>query len=580
MGKRDTSRDPKGLRNWLTRHKWLWTFIQTIPGLNRFANWYLLTKAIAPIEARPEPLCTGWRYTTWESLTNRRWSSRHLPPHPQDNLPAAETVAEELFLRDEDGFRPSPKSTLLFPYFAQWLVDGFLVGDAVDRRRNYSNHQIDLCQLYGLRHELTDLIREQRGGRLKSEDDGNGEFPPKLYGSNGTVKPEFSIKREGYPGFVDVGAMPIFVDKQDTEVGMHVPDLELKYGHEFPDGTVLPRHLVFREIPRQERVFEIERAHPERLRELFAIANDRGNATPAFTMMSTLFLREHNRIARTLDEAYGWEDERTFQTTRNILIVILLRIVIEEYINHITPYHFKFFADPESFFKPYAWKWQNWMTTEFQLLYRWHSMIPDRLTLGNDAIPTRESLWNPGLLVQHGLANMFQYASDQTSGEIGAKNTWKWLVEMTDIPSIKMGRLCEIKPYNEYRALCDLPRITDFDQITADESVQAALKRLYGSVDQIEYYSGIFCEDVRPNSALAPLIGVMVGADAFSQALPNPLLQKRIWNRDTFSRVGWDIIHEQPHTLEALLKRNTPELSSTERDALSISMTRKDWKRT
>src|SRR5690606_40281121 len=41
-----------------------------------------------------------------------------------------------------------------------------------------------------------------------------------------------------------------------------------------------------------------------------------------------------------------WDDERLFQTTRNILIVLLIKLVVEEYINHITPYHFRFTLDP------------------------------------------------------------------------------------------------------------------------------------------------------------------------------------------------------------------------------------------
>ncbi len=175
---------------------------------------------------------------------------------------------------------------------------------------------------------------------------------------------------------------------------------------------------------------------------------------------------------------------------------------------------------------------------------------------------------------------MFQFASNQPAGEIGPKNTWKWLVERTEVPSIKMGRLSKLAPYNDYRELCGMPRVTSFDQITGNEDVQRALAKHYGSVDKIEYYTGIFCEDVRENSALAPLIGIMVGADAFSQALPNALLQSRVWNKNTFSPRGWEIIHEEQQTIEALLKRNTPELTSTQCDALSISMTREDWKRT
>lgn len=578
MGTRDTSRDPRGVKNLLTRCGWLWRLIQAMPWLRRCVNAILLKHAIKALPDRPEPLSNNWDYTTWEGLTNRRWASRHLPPVPQDDLPEPAALAQDLFGRIDGQFKPSSKSTLVFPYFAQWFVDGFLAGDAVDRRRNLSNHQIDLCQLYGLHPEVTMLIRLGKGGMLKSQNDGQGEFPPFLHDADGHIKPEYCIKREGYRGFADIAQSQIYVAKADGEVTADLLDRELRNAHQFPDGTKLPRHLVFNEIPRRERLLEWE-GQPDQVRHVFAIANDRGNSTLAFTMMSSLMLREHNRIARQLDAKYGWCDERTFQTTRNILIVILLKIVVEEYINHIAPYHFKFFVDPERFFKPQAWKWQNWMTTEFQLLYRWHPMIPDELRLGDDLIDSSQTLWNPKLLLDNGLPQLFQYASNQAAGEIGPNNTWEWLIENAEVPSIKMGRICRLAPYNDYRELCGMPRVTRFDQITGDERVQQSLAKHYGSVDRIEFYTGIFCEDVRDNSALGPLIGAMVGADAFSQALPNPLLQKRIWNKDTFSPLGWDMIHGEEHTIEALVKRNSPELSAAERDALSISMTRSDWKR-
>ena len=64
--------------------------------------------------------------------------------------------------------------------------------------------------------------------------------------------------------------------------------------------------------------------------------------------------------------------------------------------------------------------------------------------------------------------------------------------------------------------------------------MQAALKELYGTVDQIELFPGLFAEDARPNSVLPSLIGRMVGVDAFSQALTNPLLAPRVFNEETF----------------------------------------------
>ena len=72
----------------------------------------------------------------------------------------------EFFTREDGVIRAeSPKSTLLFPYFAQWFTDGFLRSDRSeprDPRRNESNHEIDLMQLYGLNPSQTRALRTFR----------------------------------------------------------------------------------------------------------------------------------------------------------------------------------------------------------------------------------------------------------------------------------------------------------------------------------------------------------------------------------------------------------------------------------
>jgi hypothetical protein len=94
---------------------------------------------------------------------------------------------------------------------------------------------------------------------------------------------EYCIKRSGYRGFVDIGVMQIHVEKEEREVGADLQDRPLRHATAFDDGTVLPRHLVYQEIPRREKLFEWEGA-PEKVKQVFAIVNDRGNSTPAFTM--------------------------------------------------------------------------------------------------------------------------------------------------------------------------------------------------------------------------------------------------------------------------------------------------------
>ena len=118
--------------------------------------------------------------------------------------------------------------------------------------------------------------------------------------------------------------------------------------------------------------------------------------------------------------------------------------------------------------------------------------------------------------------------------------------------------------------MCQFPRATDFDQITSDSIAQKHLKDLYGSVDNIEFYVGLYAEDVRPGSALGPLVGRLIGIDAFSQVLTNPLLANNIFNPDTFSPVGWEIIHET-NSLEDIVHRNIPHNGIRRQSSRSIA---------
>jgi len=593
MPGRDTSKDKKDLvKTVLARSTGICSLIQSIDWLNRLANALIINRAIGEIPSRPNPLSCGWSYTTWEGLTNRRWSGRHLPPKAlPKNLKSPREIAQKLFLRENGSIIESPKSTLLFPYFAQWFTDGFLAADQVDRRCNYSRHEIDLGQLYGINYETTELLREMKGGRLKSQQLNGGEFPLFALDDDGNLKREFRKRRTSFRDFANIGLAPLAVEQEEGELGSHLSDRPLvfpkyaTYGDrpdpEHPDySPKIPSHLLYNELSLGKGFQlpgETDEAFEKRRRSWFALANDRGNSTPGFVMMTVLMLREHNRSARLLEERYGgqrgWDDERIFQTTRNILIVIVLKIVVDEYINHITPYYFKLFLDPPRLFRPLKWKWTNWMAIEFNILYRWHSMIPNVLKLGNREVSSLVSLWNPSLIVDEGLAQMFNHTCQQAAGRIGAKNTWEFLVDNAEAPTIQMARDAEVASYNDYRELCKMPRVTAFEQITGDPAILRALKELYTEVDDVEFYPGLFAEDLREDSALAPLVGTLVGIDAFSQALTNPLLHSRTYCPDTFSPFGWEMIHE-PQTIERMVRRNTPE----HKGEYHISMTREGWR--
>jgi prostaglandin-endoperoxide synthase 2 len=508
--KRNTDRD--GLSNriefyLLTHFQWFWNLVQKSGFLKRKMNRFLINQAIYKVPPRPYAFSTLAPYTSWTSLTDRTWSGRHLPPMVKDPsvLPPVAEVAK-LFLRDGEG-KLSSKSTLLFSYFAQWFTDGFLRTDPHNPLKNHSNHEVDVTPLYGEVKQQTDLLRTWQGGKLKSQWIEGEEYPP-YYFEDGEVKEEFK-------------------------------DLPLRYPGDPGDQSGRPP------------------LSPEQRAKLFAVGGERGNVSIGYVMMTTLFLREHNRICDQFAIHYpNWDDEQCFQTARNVVTVLLLKIVVEEYINHITPYHFEFILDPQAFPNE-RWCRQNWMTLEFNLLYRWHSLVTNTTCLNGQTVSTAETLWNNDLITSRGLGELFAEASSQPAGEIGVFNTPSFIVE-TDQKSIELGRRARLASYNDYREMCKFPRVTAFDQISGDPAVQRELEQLYGHVDNIEFYVGLFAEDIRENSVVAGLIGRLVGVDAFSQALTNPLLAESVFNETTFSPLGLQII-QTTHCLSDILHRNLPQ---------------------
>ena len=502
----------------------LWATVERHPELHRRVNAMLIDRAILKIPTRPNPLSTKAGYTSWASLTDRTYDSRHLPPAeaPARSRPEPEAVAG-LFNRPGE-MTPCAKSTVLFPYFAEWFVDGFLrserpqadpaTGEPVrDPARNESSHEIDLMQIYGLDDAVTRQLRAHEDGLLLSQMIEGEEYPPYLY--------EGDRKR-------------------------------------FDKVTVV----------------RAESITPDQRRQLFAFGSDTGNLQLGFVMMGVLFLREHNRIARSLRRAYPrWDDERLFQTARNVLTVILIKIVVEEYINHISPYHLKLLADPTRFRNP-RWYRQNWMSIEFNLLYRWHSLVPSSFRIRGRDVAVTDTLFNTDVVVEHGLAACFEDASAQRAGRVGLFNSPPEVWD-AEVASVRQARAVALGPYNEYRRLARFPRATRFEDVSSDPRVQQGLRDLYGSVDDIEFYPGLFAEDVRRNAVLPSLIGRMVAIDAFSQAFTNPLLAPRVFNPETFTPLGWELIRTTG-SLSDLLHRNVPDGGNRR----LVAMTRPDWVRT
>lgn len=353
---------------------------------------------------RPHPFSTASDYSSWKSLTDMTYQGRQLPPATTARLAQASDVAD--LFRRAGAQKLSQKSTCLFPAFAQYLTDGFIrtgIPGQPDtpqtRIRTSSNHEIDLCPLYGRTESQTNILRlhqsaEKQRGRLKSQIINGEEFPPFLYVNEGTaIDPQFA--------------------ELDTPL--------------WGPGGKPPA--------------------AEKRASLFAVGGDRVNTTPFTAMMNTLFLREHNRIAGVLEENNpDWDDEHVFQIARNVVIVMFIKIVVEQYINHITPLPFNLVADPEVAWTA-NWNRPNWITAEFSLLYRWHSLMPDFIRWPNATIPLANFMLDNRLLLAITLEQAFAATAAQPAGELGAFNTSDDLLSTEEL-AIMQARTNRLPGYN------------------------------------------------------------------------------------------------------------------------------------
>jgi Animal haem peroxidase len=61
-------------------------------------------------------------------------------------------------------------------------------------------------------------------------------------------------------------------------------------------------------------------------------------------------------------------------------------------------------------------------------------------------------------------------------------------------------------------------KLKSFQDLSSDPDVQSELERCYGDINDVEFYPGLFAEDVRKQGILPTLMATMVAVDAFSQA--------------------------------------------------------------
>ncbi|CAG8866454.1 peroxidase family protein [Pseudomonas fluorescens] len=460
---------------------------RTAPRPRSFSLW---SSQSAPV---PPAIGEVSDYTSWPGLTDRSFSGRHLPPatpHYLGKLTASPLDLLSLFKRS--GEMKIDRSSVLFMFFAQWFTDSVLRVDPIDRRRNTSNHDIDLCQIYGLKEETTNILRSHHEGKLRCRISNKESFLDYLYEQNGDNEP--LVVKDEYKGLPYIG------------------NLDAIFG-----GIDIGRR-----------------------RKAYATGLERGNSSIGYVAISTLFMREHNRICDNLRMVNStWDDERLFQTARMINIVLLMKVVIEDYINHIAGS--KIFKMDHEFAEEESWYRTNWIAIEFDILYRWHSLVPDDIKINGDFVNSDNYRHNNILFEQIGILGVLNAASSQPAGKIGLFNSPDFLAQ-AELATLTMSRAFRLRSYNDYRAQFGLDRLRYWNDLNGDSSITDELKKHYNSVDEVEFMVGLMAEGHSRQALFGDLLSTMVAYDAITQIFTNPLLSRNIFNEQTFSKYGFELI--------------------------------------
>ena len=271
--------------------------------------------------------------------------------------------------------------------------------------------------------------------------------------------------------------------------------------------------------------------------QLFLAGDVRANENPDLTSLQTLFMREHNRIAAVNQQTHpDWTDEQLYQSARKVVIAEIQSITYNEFIpalmgrNALAPY------------SGYDHNVNPSMSNEFSTAaFRFgHSLLDGEIgRLNNDGTEIPEgsltlmssffnpSVFDPTLPNHEGDIDPFLKAiSSGNAQEIDLKlvdDVRNFLFGAPgqgglDLASlnIQRGRDHGLADYNSVREAYGLPRVTSFDQITPDVSVQDSLMEMYGSVDNIDLWVGGLAEKHVGGSSLGPLFQRIL-ADQFSR---------------------------------------------------------------
>lgn len=216
--------------------------------------------------------------------------------------------------------------------------------------------------------------------------------------------------------------------------------------------------------------------------------------------------------------------------------------MIEDYVQHISGYHFRLKFDPEMTFGEGV-QYQNRIAAEFNTIYHWHPLLPDSFVLPAANYSYDGFLFNNSLLVDVGIGGLVEAFGRQIAGRVsGGRNVPPYLRNVS-VATIVQNRKMRFRGYNAYRKRFGLKPYDSFRELAGDPDLARELEELYGHVDAVELYVGVLTEKPFPGSMFGEGILEMGAPFSLKGLMSNPICSPEYWKPSTFGgKVGFDIV--------------------------------------
>jgi len=300
----------------------------------------------------------------------------------------------------------------------------------------------------------------------------------------------------------------------------------------------------------------------------FFVAGDiRVNEQPTLACLHTLFVREHNYQADRIAAAHpGLSDEDIFQRARRIVIAEIQAITYEEFIPALLG---PGALGPDRGYDPSvnAGINQVFSTAAYRLGHTLLSTHIQHLDDHGNSLPggpltLRDVFFNPTppLLEHEGIEPILRGLAAQKAQDLdnhiiddvrnflfGAPGDGG--LDLVSL-NIQRGRDHALPDFNTVRADFGLPPKTSFAQITSDPVLAAELASVYGSVNNIDLFTGLLIEDDLPG---------MIVSETLRAILVDQFERSRAGDRFFYTRdlAGEELARVRTTRLSDIIKRNT-----------------------